>query len=209
MSKPVKFTGIYDTSSDGRIMSIHILGSGVCYNIRSPFKWAAVDRCRKSIVHDQRNTMSMCCVCKPLDVKYDQCRVGDCLSEYGFRIWLKSRFQLFVRTVRIYECKINSHTFHRYGKQVICSAIYRRGRYDMIACAADVKYRIKGSRLPGRSQHRCRTTFQRADFRCYLIIGRILQTCIKISALFQIKQTPHRFTGIIFKCCTLNDRNHS
>ena len=140
MSKPVKFTGIYDTSSDGRIMSIHILGSGVCYNIRSPFKWAAVDRCRKGIVHDQRNTMSMCCVCKPLDVKYDQCRVGDCLSEYGFRIWLKSRFQLFVRTVRIYECKINSHTFHRYGKQVICSAIYRRGRYDMISCAADVKY---------------------------------------------------------------------
>lgn len=118
-------------------------------------------------------------VCKPLDVKYDQCRVGDCLSEYGFRIWLESRFQLFVRTVRINECKINPHAFHRYGKQVICSAIYRRGRYDMIACTADVKYRIKGSRLPGRSQHRCRTTFQRTDFRSHLIIGRILQTCIK------------------------------
>ena len=42
-----------------------------------------------------------------------------------------------------------------------------------------------------------------------IIIGGILESCIEISACFQIEELTHIFAGVIFKGSALNDGDHA
>ena len=76
----------------------------------------------------------------------------------------------------------------------------------MVARLADIKNSIKVGRLSGRSEHGRRPAFHGANFSRHRIVGRILQTGIKVAGRFQVKQRTHFVAGVIFKCCTLIDR---
>ena len=82
--------------------------------------------------------------------------------------------------------------------------------YEQIQLTEDqVGDGIKICSLTGRCQHRCHAPFQLGNLRRNRVIGRVLQTGIKISLCSQIKQSAHLFRGIIFECGALIDRKHS
>ena len=75
----------------------------------------------------------------------------------------------------------------------------------MISRLTDIKDRVIIGCLSGRCQHCGNAALKFRDLFSDRIVGRILQSCVKISFLFQIKQSAHLITGIIFKRCTLID----
>ena len=91
MSHPVKFTTVYDCSTDCCSMSVHIFCSRMCHNICSPFDRTTVDRCREGIIHDQRYTMRMRNLCKKLNIQNSKCRIGNRLTKHQLCIWLECR----------------------------------------------------------------------------------------------------------------------
>src|SRR5699024_8305158 len=56
---------------------------------------------------------------------------------------------------------------------------------------------------------RCHSAFHITDFCRNCVIGRILKSRIKISAVLQIEQSSHLLTGVIFECSTLINRKNS
>ena len=184
-------------------MSVHVLGGGVSHDVSSPFKGAAVNRCSKGIVYDERHTMFVGNACKLLNVEHIDARIGDCFAEQTFRIGAESLADFFLRCICIHECTFNAQFFHGYGKQIECTSVNGRRADKMVAGFTDVEHCIEVGSLTGRSQHGTYSSFEGCNLGCYGIIGRILQAGIEIAAVFQIEQAGHLFAGVIFKGCTL------
>ena len=79
----------------------------------------------------------------------------------------------------------------------------------MVTCVADIEGCVVVCSLSGGSQHRSDTAFQLADLFCDCIVRRVCESCIEISVLFQIEQTPHLLARLIFKGRALIDRENS
>ena len=60
-----------------------------------------------------------------------------------------------------------------------------------------------------REVERCHAALQIADFLCYDVVRRVLQTGIEISLLLQIEQFSHFLAGCIFECCALVNRKYT
>ena len=187
MGHPVKFTGIHDRSAYGSTMAVHVLGGGVCHDIRPPFDGSAIDRCGECIVYNERYTMIMSGFCKLLNIKNRKCRIGNGLSKNGSRIVPESSVKLLLAAVgRDKGCR-NSHLCHGNGNQVKGSAVNRRGCHNMTARLTDVEECEEIGCLSRRSQHGSSSSFQLGNLSRHIIVGRILQSGIEISVCFQIK----------------------
>ena len=68
---PVKVSAVDDGSSHTYCMAVHILCCGMGNDIGTPLKRAAVDRCRKCIVNNQWNSVSVSRFCKLFKIKND------------------------------------------------------------------------------------------------------------------------------------------
>ena len=79
----------------------------------------------------------------------------------------------------------------------------------MISRFADIEYGIEIRCLSGGCQHCSISSFEITDLLCNEIVGRILQSGIEISGCFQVKKRTHRIGCVIFKRCTLIDRQNS
>ena len=79
----------------------------------------------------------------------------------------------------------------------------------MVSCLTNIENSKEVGRLSRGSKHCCHSTLQCTNLCCHCIIGRILQSGIKIPLCLQIKQFTHFLTGIIFKGCTLINRQLS
>ena len=77
----------------------------------------------------------------------------------------------------------------------------------MVTASRQIEDGEEGCRLSGASQHCRGAALKSADFGRDHIIGRILQSRIKISGSLKIKELTHILTGIVFESSTLNDRN--
>ena len=73
----------------------------------------------------------------------------------------------------------------------------------MITCRAKIEHRIEIGGLSRGGEHACYTTFECCDFCSHCIVGRVLQTGVKIAALFEIEQFGHLITGFVFESGTL------
>ena len=178
-------------------------------NICSPFKRAAVDRCCKCVVYDQRYIMCMRSFCKFFKIKDSQCRIGDSFSKNSFRILLKCCIQFFLCAVRVYESCFHAHFTNCVSEQVVSTTIQRRCTYDVITFFSNIHDSIEVCCLSGRSQHCCYSALHITDLCCYCIIRRILKSCIKISRLFKIKKSSHLITAGVTECCALYDREYT
>ena len=92
---PVKIATVHDRTAHTGCMAVHILCRGMGHDIRTPLERPAVDRRGECIVHDERNAVRMGRLRKFLEIKNDQRRVRDGLSEHGLRIVTERRIQFF------------------------------------------------------------------------------------------------------------------
>jgi len=79
----------------------------------------------------------------------------------------------------------------------------------MISGLANIENGIKVGCLTTGSQHGGYTTFESGNLGGNSVICRILQSCIKVTAIFQIEKAGHLFAGIIFESCTLIDGQYA
>ncbi len=205
---PIKIATVHNAAADAHSVSIHILRSGMRHNIRPPLNWTTVNGSWKCIIHDQRHPMLMCYIGKLFDVKDHQCRIGNCLRKEYLGIWTKRRCNLFSRSIWIYERAVDPLLLNRSAEKIKSPAINCRRTNHMVASLTDIENRIIIGCLSRRSKHCRHSPLQLANLFCYRVIGGILQTGIKISAVFQIKQSSHLVTGIIFKSRALINRQH-
>ena len=77
MSIPVKITAVYDTATYACSVSVHVFGSRMNHDVSSPFKWAAVDRGRESVVNNQGNPVTVCDTCELFNIQNYQSRIRD------------------------------------------------------------------------------------------------------------------------------------
>ena len=58
------------------------------YNITAEFKRTAVDRSCKGIIHNKRNSIFMCNICKGFNIKHIKAWIRNCFTENTFRVRL-------------------------------------------------------------------------------------------------------------------------
>ena len=207
MRHPVKFTGVYDCSSDCRAVAVHIFRRGVGDNIRPELDRSAVDRCRERIVHDKGNTMGMRRFRELLKIQDRKRRICDRFAEDRLRIRTESGIKLLFRAVRRDKSKVNSHLAHGHVKKIKCSAVNGRARNHMISRIRNIENGIKVRSLAGRCEHTCRSAFHLRDLCSNIIIGGILKPRIKIAARLQIKKLCHVAARVILEGRALYDRD--
>ena len=146
---PVKVTAVNDRTADTGCMTIHIFGGGMCNNIRAPFKRAAVDRCCKCIINDQRDSMCMCCFGKFFNIQYSKCRIGNRLTDNSFRVLPESCIKFFRCAVWINESCLDAHLADGMCIKIVCTAIYGRRTDNMISCFRNIHDCVEICRLSG------------------------------------------------------------
>ena len=140
-------------------------------------------------------------------IQHSKSRICYSLTKNRLGVILESCIKLLIWSIWGNKGCSNAHLSHGYLYQVKCSTINRWRCNYMIATFTDIKKRKEISSLARRSQHCCSATLKGSNLCCYIIIGRILQSCIEIAASLKIKQLSHILTSIILKCSRLNDRN--
>ena len=130
-------------------MTVHILGSGMSYDIHTKLKRITVNRCCKGIIYNKRHLMVMRCFCKLLKIQNNQCRIGNGFCHHTFGIRTECLVNLFNRPVRVHNRALNSHLLHSYNKQIKGSPINHGGHHHMVSGLTDIKYGIIISRLTG------------------------------------------------------------
>ena len=201
VSHPVKLTAVYDTSANTSSVTVHVFCCCVSYNVCTPFNRAAVDWSWESVVYNKRNTVFMCNTSKFFNIKNSKSRVCNCFTEHGASIALESLIKFFFACIRINECNINSHLAHCYRNKVESSTVDTRRCYNVASCFAKIKKCKKVCSLTGRSKHCSSSAFKFSNFCSYIVVCRILKTCIEITACFKVKKFSHVFTCVIFKSC--------
>ena len=144
-----------------------------------------------------------------LNVEHFKRRIGDGLAEQCFRIRTESRRNLFFTGIGADESDIDTQFLHRHAKEVKRSAVDGRRTNKMIARLANVEYGIEIGSLSTGSQHSSHTSFESGNLGGYSVVRRILQTGIKVTAVFKIEQAGHLLTGFVFKSSTLIDGQHA
>ena len=144
---PVEFAAVNDGAAYGCVMSVQVLGRGVGDDIGAPFDRPAVDGSGKGVIYDERYAVRVSCLCETLDVKDDECGVGDGLAENSLGVGAESLFELFVAAVRIDESEFDAHLAHCDIEKVERTAINRRGAHNMVAAGRDVEDTEKVSGL--------------------------------------------------------------
>ena len=206
MRIPIEVTAVYDCTAYACRMAVHIFGCRMSYDIGSPFERAAVDRCRKCVIHDQRHAMTVGDTGELLDIEYAHARIGQGFAKQSFCVRTESGRYFFFRSVRIDECHFDTQLFHCHAKQVERPTVDRGRANHMVAGLADVEYGIEIGSLPGGSQYGAYATFQSSDLGCDSIVCRVLQAGVEISAFFEVEEFGHLFAGVILECRALIDR---
>ena len=96
MGHPVEIARIDDSSAEGSGMAVHVLCGAVCHYVSTPFKRSAVDGGGKRVVKNERNAVGVGCLCKAFNIKYDQSRVRNGLTEYGFGVGTECSLKFLV-----------------------------------------------------------------------------------------------------------------
>ena len=108
VSLPVKIAAVYDTAAYTHGMTVHIFCSRMGDNVCAPLKRTAVNRCRKGIVHNKGNPMSVSQTGKLFQIQHNQCRIGNGFSKHCLCIGTESLFQFLLRRIRIHQSAFNS-----------------------------------------------------------------------------------------------------
>ena len=190
-------------------MAVHVFGCRMSNDVCAKLKRTTVDRSCKCVVHDQRNTMFVCDPCKLFNIQHHKSRIGNCFTKHSLRVRTECLLKFFFGSIRIHQGYINTLFLYSNGEKIGCSSVNSRCTDNMIPCIADIKCRIIVCCLTGRCEHCSHAALQFTNLLSDCIVGRIGQSCVKISIFFQIKQTSHLFAGRIFKGCTLIDREDS
>ena len=206
ISIPIKVATIHNYSAHLCCMAIHIFRGGMCYDVCSPLKWSAIDRCGKRIVYNQGNAFAMCDTRKLLYVKHVASRIGDGFAKQCLCIIFECCLNFLFRCFGRNERTVNTQFLHRHTEEIKRSTIYLARRNDMVACLTYIKYGIEISGLARRSEHGSHSTFQCGNLLCHGVIRGVLQSRIEIALFLQVEEHGHFFGVVIFKCCTLNDR---
>ena len=99
MCSPIEIATVHDGSSHVNSLSVHILGSGMCHNIGTPFNRAAVDRGREGIVNDERDSVAVSESGELLDIEHHYSGIGEGLTEDEFGIWSESLGNFLFRRI--------------------------------------------------------------------------------------------------------------
>ena len=151
--------------------------------------------------------MCMGALGKFLDIQNCQRGICDCFAEHRFGILPECCIQLFLGGIRIDKSHVDTHPLHRNGNQIKGSAVNGAGSHNMISASANIEQRKKVGCLSAAGQHGRSASLQLRNLRRHIIICRILESRIKITAGFQVKKLSHILAGVIFKSCALNNGN--
>ena len=207
VGKPVKLTRIHDCTANSSTVTVHVFRGGVGNDIGTELEGAAVDGRCKGIIHDQRNAVSVGGGSKLFKIKDIKRGVRDGFAEHGTGFGAECGIQLLGCAVGRHEGKGDTHTLHRNGKEIIGTAVKRRGRHNVVTCASDVEDGKEVCRLTRGGQHSGRAPLKRRNAGGYRITGRILQAGIEIAACLKVKELSHILTGFITEGGALHDRN--
>ena len=206
---PVEFTAVHDTAADCRAVPVEIFCGGMGNDIRTPFYRTAIHGRCKSIVDDERNAVRVRDGSEQFDIQHGKRGIGDGFAEDRFRVRAKCLIELFPGSVGRNKGEFDTHFLHRYGKKVICTAVNFRAGNDVIAAVCNIENAVEVCRLPGRGEHCGGAAFELTDLCRDIVVGRVLQTGVKISARFQIEKFAHILAGIVFERGALYDGNLS
>ena len=151
------------------------------YDIAAEFDRTAMNGCREGVVHDERDAVVVSKCCELLDIKDINSRIGDRLTEDALGIGSDILLKLFERQCLINECALDTHLLEGYSEEIVCTAVDICGCDEMIACLADIEYCEEVCCLTGACEHSGKSAFHLAELCSYIIICRILKSCIEIS----------------------------
>ena len=203
---PIEVSAVHDGAAHLYRMAVHVFGSGVGHDIRTPFNRSAVHRCRECIVHNQRNAVVVCHLGEFLNVQNDQCRVGNGLRQNRLGVRTECRRKLFFRCIGIHKGAVDAQLLKGNAQQVEGSAIDGGRRHDVVARLADVKNSIEVGRLSRGRQKSRHAAFQVGNFCGHRIVGRVLKPRVKIAFCLQVEQVAHLCRGVVFKRRALINR---
>ena len=169
----------------------------------------AVDRRGEGIVHDQRHAVAVRQTGKFFNIKHRNGGIGDGLAEHGARVGAERLGELFLGSVLIDKGDVDAHLLHGHAEQVVGAAVDRGGCHDVAAGLTDVEQCEEVGCLSAGGEHRRYAAFERRELCRYEVIGRVLQTGVKIAGCLQIEQLAHIVAGGVFPGRALIDRELS
>ena len=204
---PVELAGVDDCSADRCAVAVHVLGGRVGDDVGTELDRAAVDRCREGVVHDERHTVGVGCVCEFLKIKDGQSRIGDGLAEDRLRVGLEGLIELLGRAVRGDEGEVDAHFPHGDVEEIVGAAVDGGAGNDMVALVRDVEDREEVGGLARGGQHAGCAAFEIGDLGGHVIVGRVLQAGVEIAAGLEVKQLAHVGAGVVLEGRALHDRH--
>ena len=205
VGRPVEFAAVHDGAAQSGGVAVHVLGGGVCDDVRAPLKGPAVDGGGEGIVHNERNAVGVGCPGELCNVQHRQGGVGNGLAEHGLGIGAEGGVQLLLGAVRVDKGGFQTHFLHGDGEKVEAAAIDGGAGNNVVTAAGNVEHRHKICRLSGTGEHGGSAALQSADFGGDGVTGGVCQTGIEIALGFQIKKLSHILGGVIFERGTLDD----
>ena len=205
MGRPVKIAAVHNHTAHTNAMAVHVLGGGMGYNVRTEFKGTAVDGGGKGVVDNQGHTVGMGNAGKLLNVEHLHAGVGKRLAKDQLGVGTESRIDFLLAGVLVNEGNLYAQLAQSGAEEVIRSAIDAVGGYHVVARLADVEAGIEVRRLSAGSEHGTHTALKSRNACRYMVVGGILQACIEIARILQVKQLAHLQTGFILEGGTLHN----
>src|SRR5574344_668889 len=146
---------------------------------------------------------------KLLDIEHTQRWVGYGFGKNSLGVGAESLCYLFGGCILVNESDLDAQFLHGDAKQIVGTAINGGRTHKMVASLADVEYGIEIGCLSAGGEHSGNTSLKGRYLVGNTVVGRILQPGVEITRVFQIEQTGHLLTVVIFECGRLIDREHA
>ena len=116
-----------------------------------------------------------------LNIEDSAAGVRDCLAEETLCIWTELLLDALVVPVGVDEGTLDAELLHRNAEEVARTAVNSGSADEVVAGFADVENGVEVCCLTGACEHSCSAAFHSAELSCYIVIGRILKSCVEIT----------------------------
>ena len=169
-----------------RGVTIDVFGCGIDHDVCAKFERTNEKRGSYRIVDHERKIVPLCDLCKCRDVGHIQLWISNRLREDDSRLIRDLGFEI-CQIIRICKNCCNSKRFQIVVK-INRSSIQAGACDDLITTSYDIQKGIGNCRHAGCTGNGCHAFFQNrhAFFKC--CDGRVIDSCVRISSSFVVKQ---------------------
>src|SRR6266568_2783742 len=188
-SGPIELTRVNNDSADGGAMASQEFCGGVDYDVRTPLNRSHKSGRRRGVVDHQGQSVLMSNGCQFFNIHDVELGIAERLGVYRPRLLIDRGAQT-VEVVGIDKPHRNAQSWQGVVEEVICSAVQRRRRNNLIARS---RQRGDNQRLGGLARGRRETRYpalERGNPLLEDIGGWVHDACVDVAKFLEGKQAP-------------------